>query len=421
MTNSTEQTPEERLNRLLVDTPITDTHNDFPYVVRIQLHNEIQGPDFDFHKLNTHTDINKLKKGRLGLQFFSCYIEVKSNDPYYQDFNLTSTVVRDTLEQIDVTKRLMQEYSEDFEFVNSSKEALSAYRTNKKIAVTLGVEGMHQVDTSLAVIRQYYDLGVRYITLTHNCDNPFATAASSVTGGLPDKGLSEYGVRGVLEMNRIGMMVDLSHVSYKTMLDVLDVTKAPVIFSHSSAYALTPHERNVRDDVLLRVKENRGVVQVNFFPAFITQTKEEDANGRSIATIDDAVDHIFHVASVAGWECVGFGSDFDGIQYVPEGLEDVTKYPDLIYKCMARGATDEQIQGLIGGNLLRVWNANEEVSKQMKLAKTPVVEKEWDGRKWTFSSYSKGLGNLYPGADQTETYKSNEWVAETGNPFGLKK
>lgn len=385
----TKPTSEERLDSILLNTPITDTHNDFPYILRSQLHNEFQSDkDFDFLKpLGCHTDLLKLRKGKVGLQFFSCFIECKDPDPLYQDFNKPNSAVRDTMEQIDVVRRLVAVYK-DLALCSDPETALNHYKSGK-ISIALGVEGLHQVDSSLAVLRLYHELGVRYITLTHNCDNPFATAASSVTGGLPDKGLSKFGKECILEMNRLGIMVDLAHVSLKTMHDALEVTKSPVIFSHSSCYSLTPHKRNVPDEVLLKVKANNGVVCINFFPLFIEQLE-------SGCTIDDAVDHIVHIIETIGWDHVGFGSDFDGIPEGPQGLEDVSKYPDLIYKVMERtNATDEQVAKMIGGNVLRVWKANEEVAKSLDL---PPCESNWSGRIWGFKEYLRELRELFPGS-----------------------
>ena len=387
---------EERFNELVKKFPILDTHNDFPYNLRVQLHYEFESTkEFNFDSLLTsQTDLVRMREGKIGVQFFSCWIECKEDDMYYQDFNKPNSVVRDTLEQIDVVKRLVDEYSHSFKFVHTADEALKSFRDSetKKISITLGVEGLHQVDLSLAVVRQYYALGVRYITLTHNCDNPFATAASSVTGGLPDKGLSDYGRDCVKEMNRLGMMVDLSHVSHKTMLDVLEVTQAPVIFSHSSVYSLTKHERNVRDDVLKLVKDNGGVVCINFLPIFLQQP------GHDEVTVEDAVDHIKHVVNLIGWDHVGFGSDFDGIPKGPVGLEDVSKYPNLIKKVWeATGATEEDIVKMMGMNVLRVWKECEIVSERMK-NKIKPVESNWDQREWIFYEYCREFPELFPGA-----------------------
>lgn len=387
---------DERFDKLVQKFPIVDTHNDFPYNLRVQLHNEFSTTEkFNFDSLLTsHTDLVRMRKGKIGIQFFSCWIECKNEDMYYQDFDQPNNIVRDTLEQIDVVQRLVDEYSHSFKFVYTADEALKSFRESnaQKISITLGVEGLHQVDLSLAIVRQYYKLGVRYITLTHNCDNPFATSASSVTGGLPDKGLTSYGRDCVREMNRLGMMVDLSHVSYKTMIDVLEVTQAPVLFSHSSVYALTNHNRNVRDDVLKLVKKNGGVVCINFLPLFLKQKGREDV------TIDDAVDHIKHIVDLIGWDHVGFGSDFDGIPQGPVGLEDVSKYPELVKRVWkATSATEEDIVKMMGLNVVRVWKECELVSERLK-SKIKPVESNWDQRKWIFYEYCREFPELFPGA-----------------------
>lgn len=391
----TKQSPAQRFLHIAKSAPIVDTHNDFPYLVRTQLHYETENDtDFTFKQgLTCHTDLAKLHKGGVGVQFFSCFIECKDDDPLYQDFNKPTTVVRDTMEQIDSVRRLAAMFPDDLCYVANSQEALDAFEKHGKLALTMGVEGLHQVDTSLGVLRQYFDLGVRYITLTHNCDNPFATAALSVSGGLPDRGLTEYGKKCVAEMNRLGMMVDLSHVSVQTMHDALEVTKLPVMFSHSSAYAVTPHLRNVPDDVLWKVKRNRGVVCVNFFPAFIYTTPDKKA------TIDDAVTHILHIAHLIGWEHVGLGSDFDGIPEGPQGLEDVSKYPDLIQKVMENSdATDEQIAMLMGGNVMRVWQENEVVARELQGKNAKPVDDNWPARRWEFFDYVKAFPEVYPGS-----------------------
>lgn len=207
--------------------------------------------------------------------------------------------MRDTLEQADVAKRLFAEYS-DLQYCETAECARRAFKSGK-IPSMLGAEGLHQVGSSIAVIRQLYELGVRYITVTHNCDNAFATAASTVTETGKDSGLSDFGRAAVMEMNRLGMMVDLSHTSHRTMRDVLALTKAPVIFSHSGCYTIGKSLRNVPDDVLRMLKQNGGLIMVFFAKKFIRPDNPDKAS------LDDVVDHIFHAASVAGWDHVGIG------------------------------------------------------------------------------------------------------------------
>lgn len=222
--------------------------------------------------------------------------------------------MRDTLEQIDVAKRFIAESPEVFTYCETPSCARAAFR-NGRIASMLGIEGGHQLGGSIAAVRQAYDLGVRYITTTHNCDNAWATSASTVARGNPDKGLTSLGAAYVREMNRLGMMIDLSHVSHQTMRDVLSITQTPVIFSHSGAYSVTPHLRNVPDDVLRSIRRNGGIVMAVFVNRFLNM---EDPGA---VTIHDVVDHIWHLAQIAGWEHVGIGSDFSGTPFTPSGLE----------------------------------------------------------------------------------------------------
>lgn len=400
---------QDRFVSLCQKIPIVDTHNDFPYLLRVQLHNELHcdGDKFDFgSSLTSHTDLLKLRKGRVGLQFFSCFVECKDDDYLYDDFNRPNSAVRDTLEQIDVVQRLVSEYSSGLRLIYTAKEALEIFKQGhgRQICITLGVEGLHQCDLSLAVIRQYYRLGVRYITLTHNCDNPFATAASSIAAGKPDGGLSSFGRICINEMNSLGMIVDLSHASHKTMVDTLKVTRAPVIFSHSSVYTLKNHERNVRDDVLQVLKINGGVICINFFPAFLQKENEGQA------TIDDAVAHIKYVVDFIGWDHVCLGSDFDGIPSGPIGLEDVSKYPNLIKQVWeATGGTETDVAKLMGLNVIRVWNECEDVAKKWNLDDA-LAESNWSERRWEFFEYCKEFPEIYPGSftAQHNIYKNTQ-------------
>ena len=406
----------KRFESLSQKVPVVDTHNDFPYLLRVQLHNELNcdGGNFKFDSLLTcHTDLIRLRRGKVGIQFFSCFIECKDDNYLYDDFNKANSAVRDTLEQIDVVQRLVDKYPQRLKFVYTAEEALQNFECTKgeKIAITLGVEGLHQCDLSLAVVRQYYQLGVRYITLTHNCDNPFATAASSVAAGKCDHGLTTYGLDCVKEMNRLGMIVDLSHVSHQTMLDTLHAVHAPVIFSHSSVYTLTNHERNVRDDVLQLLKVNGGVICINFFPAFLQKP------GSGQTTIHDAVDHIRYVVDTIGWDHVGLGSDFDGIPQGPVGLEDVSKYPDLIKLVWEKtGATEEDIAKLMGLNVIRVWKQCEVVAKTLR-QDTPPIESNWPERNWDFFEYCKDFPEIYPGSFKVKHnfYKNTQLLDNSRN------
>lgn len=223
----------------------------------------------------------------------------------------------------------------------------------------MGIEGLHQIGNSASILRMYYSLGVRYATLTHTCDNAYADSEES------DKplnnGLSDAGVKMVKEMNRLGMIVDLSHTSFSTQRDVLKISKAPVVFSHSNAYSVCNHTRNVPDNVLDMVKLNRGVVMVTFYPAFLTH------NGVN-ASLDSVVEHIIYIGERIGYKHVGIGSDFDGMAEGPKGLEDVSKYPDLIAELQKRGISRLDIMGIMGGNLLSVLKRVEEVAVEMEFA-----------------------------------------------------
>ncbi|KAI1653384.1 membrane dipeptidase-domain-containing protein [Daldinia decipiens] len=363
----------ERTRRVLKTTPLIDGHNDLPWQLRIELHNRIYDGRVDLNRrLLGHTDLQRMRTGMVGGQFWSVYVHC---DVHQQHFEDPSWIVRDTLEQIDVTRRFIDEHPQDLQHCDTAACARKAFKSGR-ISSMIGIEGGHQVGGSIASIRQMYNLGARYITLTHNCDNSFATSASTVAAGGSDDGLSKLGYEAIKEMNRLGMIVDLSHVSHQTMRDVLSVARAPVIFSHSGAYSITPHLRNVPDDVLRTVKRNGGIIMAVFVNRFL-KMKDPDQ-----ATIHDVVDHIFHIAEVCGWDCVGVGSDFSGTPYVPIGLEDVSKFPDLVQILMERGATDEQIRLFVGENILRVWSSIEQRAREIQATGEKPVEEEYEEREW---------------------------------------
>ncbi len=364
---------------------LIDGHNDLPYALR-----EKDGPTFrniDLTKPQPklHTDIDRLKKGNVGAQFWSAWVPV--------DTIKKGTAVRMTLEQIDVIHEMVRRYPHAFEMA-SGTEDIRRIRKAGKVASLIGVEGGHSIDNSLGVLRDYYRLGVRYMTLTHSESLDWADSATDAPKA---NGLSPFGEQVVLEMNRLGMMVDLSHVSPECMKAALKVTKAPVIFSHSSARGIADHPRNVPDDVLELVKANNGVVMVNFYSGFIvpegaramrrmfevnrelkkkfaddeTQykealrawVKENDYPAGSVQTI---ADHIDHIVKVAGIDHVGIGSDFDGITKVPHQMEDVSCYPMLTQELLNRKYTKEQIHKVLGENLMRVFADAEKVSRTMQ-------------------------------------------------------
>ncbi|TDZ17466.1 putative dipeptidase [Colletotrichum orbiculare MAFF 240422] len=343
-----------RTRRVLRTTPLIDGHNDLPWQLRLELHNRIYNGRVDLgKKLLGHTDLQRMRQGMVGGQFWSV----------------------DILEQIDVTRRFIGEHPQHLQYCDTAGCARRAFKSGR-ISSMVGIEGGHQVGSSIASIRQMYNLGARYITLTHNCDNAFGTSVSTVAAGGADGGLFALGFEAVKEMNRSGMMVDLSHVSHQTMRDVLGVARAPVIFSHSGAYGVEPHLRHVPGDVLRSVKRNGGVVMAVFVNRFLDMKNPDEA------TIHDVADHIFRIAEVCGWECVGIGSDFSGTPYVPIGLEDVSKFPDLIQLVMERGATDEQVRLLAGENILRVWESVERRAGEIQATGEKPVEAEYEGRQW---------------------------------------
>nr|CAH7713258.1 unnamed protein product [Callosobruchus chinensis] len=296
---------EQVVKKLLKDTPLIDGHNDLPWNLRKFVHNRLSGLNLSASKWS-HTDIPRLKAGLLGAQFWSAYVPCKAQH---------LDAVQVTLEQIDVIKRLVS-----IHYIYIYCDDIRRVHKEGRIASLIGVEGGHALGNSLAVLRTFYNLGAsvtlvdRYLTITHSCDTPWATGQDSKT----DDGLSEFGRSVVKEMNRLGMIVDLSHTSVNTAKQALNVSSAPVIFSHSSAYSLCNTSRNVPDDVLRLIAHNGGVIMVNFYTYHVTCNKT--------ATIQDVINHINHIRSVAGISHVGIGAGYDGINMTPSGLEDVSRY-----------------------------------------------------------------------------------------------
>lgn len=337
-----------RALQLMSETPLIDGHNDLPWQLLSQFNNQLNKVDLNT-LANTHTNIPKIKDGRLGAQFWAAYVPC---DTQYKD------AVRQTLEQIDVIHRMCQKYPEIFMFATSSQDILDAFKMNKTASL-IGVEGGHSLDSSLGTLRTMYQLGVRYLTLTHSCNTPWVDNWLVDTGSEPSehKGLSSFGKQVIAEMNRLGMLIDLAHVSEEVMNQVLTLSKAPVIFSHSSAYAVCPHKRNVPDDVLRRVNETKGIVMVNFYNDYVTCS--------NTASLSDVADHFDHIKKVAGAGIIGFGGDYDGVPRVPVGLEDVSKVPNLVAELLKRGWTDEEVKAALGNNLLRVMSEVEKVRDSM--------------------------------------------------------
>ncbi len=360
---------------------LIDGHNDLPFQYRWK--SDFSFRTFDIAKPQPllHTDIERLRKGGVGAQFWSAYVDAGSKH-----------AVKETLEQIDVIHRLVKAYPDSFEMAYTSADILRIRRAGR-IASLIGVEGGHSIDNSLGVLRTLHSLGARYMTLTHTDTLDWADSATDVA---KHRGLTVFGESVVLEMNRLGMLVDISHVSAETMHHALKISKAPVIASHSSAFALAAHPRNVPDDVLKEVAKNGGVVMVNFYSGFITQEgarllpemmktyrelkkrypKSEEFKTAYTAwkkehpmptgSIHDVVDHIEHIAKVAGIDHVGIGSDFDGISTVPRQLEDVASYPLITQELLNRGHAREAIHKILGGNALRVMQQAEAVARKWK-------------------------------------------------------
>lgn len=348
----------ERLRRardILDEVPLIDGHNDLVMNIRSKLYNRLDQFPFDQNLTeiepwasspNCHTDLPRIRHGKLGGQFWSAFVGCSSQ--YKNALTMT-------LEQIDVIHRLVERYPDDLAWVDTADGILEAHAAGK-VASMIGVEGGHSMDSSLGTLRIFYNVGVRYMTLTHSCNTPWAdNSQAEVDGnsGIEFDGLTEWGELVVKEMNRLGMFVDISHVAQQTMHDVLDVTRAPVIASHSDARALNDVPRDVPDDVLVKIAENRGVVMVNFLPYFLT--------GTSTATLYDVIDHINHIRDVAGVEHVGIGSDYEGITETPEGLEDVSQYPNLFAELMLDpNWSDDDLKLLAGMNLVRAFKEMEQ-------------------------------------------------------------
>lgn len=389
---------QHRVEQVLLRVPLIDGHNDLPWEIRERFKSDLAAVDlrsdtallpFPAGDSPLMTDIPRLRAGLVGGQFWSVWIpsDMKGFE-----------AVQTTLEQMDLVKRMAARYPADLEMAYTAADVRRIHRSHR-IASLIGIEGGHQINNSLAMLRQMYDAGARYMTLTHTLNTAWADSATDTPA---HHGLTPFGIDVVREMNRLGMLVDLSHVSPETMRAALGVSAAPVIFSHSSARALVDHPRNVPDDILRMVSVNGGVVMVNFSPGYVSEARNrwdadqaaemtrfnsppyvglyigqperakaalaawEAAHPRPVTTLAQVADHIDHIRQVAGVDHVGLGSDFDGIDDAPVGLGGVDRYPALLEELLRRGWTDSDIAKLAGENLLRVMAANEQVAARLR-------------------------------------------------------
>jgi membrane dipeptidase len=324
-----------------------DGHNDLPWQLRKLAGGSFDALDIALPQPKLHTDIPRLRAGGLKAQFWSVYVPAETAQ--------TGDALLKTLEQIDIVHAMLKRYPDVFEQARTADEVVRIARAGR-IASMLGVEGGYSIEGSLPILKKFHDLGVRYMTLTHTKTIPWADSA---TDEPKHGGLTEFGEEVIREMNRLGLLVDLSHVSPDTMRDALRVTTAPVIFSHSSTRALTDHPRNVPDDILKALPRNGGVVMINFFSAFIAPTAELARDKETRGTLAQVADHVEHAIRIAGIDHVGLGADYDGVTRLPVGLEDVSTYPALTTELLRRGYTRDQLHKLLGENILRVLRAAE--------------------------------------------------------------
>ncbi|XP_057317374.1 dipeptidase 1-like [Hydractinia symbiolongicarpus] len=352
-------TPRQRAYRVLENYPLVDGHNDLPWQIRTAYKNQL----CDVSTLGgCHTSIPKLRRGKVGAQFWAAFMLCDTQE---------KDAIRNVLEQMDLIKRITRQYSSTFDFVTTADGIVRAHRRGK-IASLIGVEGGHAIDSSMAVLRSLYDLGARYMTITHSCNTPWAdnwkadNTNPNITDPARSDGLSPFGKEVIKEMNRLGMMIDLAHVSHRTMEVVLKTTSSPIMFSHSSAFSVCNNNRNVRDDILLKVKQNGGVVMVNFYVGYVNCGE----NKTNETGIDNLLEHINYIKNFIGSEYVGLGSDYDGVPEVPIGLEDVSKFPEILVKLAEQGWTDYELRNLAGGNIIRVFKKVERISRWM-LGKQP--------------------------------------------------
>ena len=393
-TSAFAESDEDRVASVLRETPLIDGHNDIPWAIRNRVNNQLDhidlSADLTLLENPTHTDIPRLRRGQVGGQFWSVYVPIR-------EYGGTAVQVQQVIEQIDMVHRMVERYADTFELAYTAAD-IKRIHASGKIASLIGMEGGHAINDSLAVLRRMYQLGARYMTLTHSKGLRWADSA---TDDVRHNGLTSFGKTVVGEMNRLGMLVDLSHVSPKTMRDAIEVSAAPIIFSHSSAYEVVPHDRNVPDDILRLVDRNNGVVMVTFFPSYVSeatrlhgvkanaerdrlkaelpeaQTNEKlqawrEANPVPRPTLAQVADHIDHIRSVAGIDHIGLGGDYDGMPPGPIGLEDVSTYPALLIELLKRGYSDSDIAKVAGLNILRVMQDVESAAAHIRTVRAPA-------------------------------------------------
>ncbi|WP_043468440.1 dipeptidase [Kitasatospora sp. MBT66] len=375
----------ERARAVLRTAPVVDGHNDLPWAMREQVGYDLDALDLAADQsARLHTDLVRLTAGGVGAQFWSVYVPSRLAGDH---------AVSATLEQIDFVHALVDRFPERLRLALTADD-LEAARAEGRIASLIGAEGGHSIDCSLATLRALYALGVRYMTLTHNDNTPWADSATDKPAA---GGLTAFGEEVVREMNRLGMLVDLSHVSADTMRDALRVSEAPVLFSHSSSRAVCAHPRNVPDDVLARLADNGGVAMATFVPKFILpaaiewtaaadenmrahgfdhldttpagmacQRAYEEANPRPVATVTTVADHLDHMREVAGVDHIGIGGDFDGTAFLPDGLDDVAGYPNLIAELLRRGWSETDLSKLTWHNAVRVLRDAESAAARLR-------------------------------------------------------
>lgn len=402
-----------RVAKVLSATPLIDGHNDLPWELRERFSSKLGRVDLakDTSALAyadgpaLMTDIPRLRAGQVGGEFWSVWIPASTKGP---------EAVQMTLEQIDLVRRMAAKYPAVFEMAYTADDIVRIHKAGR-IACLIGIEGGHQINASLAVLRQMYALGARYMTLTHTENTPWADSA---TENPEHHGLTPFGKAVVGEMNRLGMLVDLSHVSAETMRAALSVAKAPVIFSHSGARAIVDHPRDVPDDVLRLVAANHGVVMANFYPGYVSEARArwdadkaaEEArfnappyaglyigqperakaalaawvatHPKPVVTVADVADHIDHIRRIAGVDAVGLGSDFDGVPDTPTGLDGVDKFPSVLIELARRGWSDEDLAKVAGGNIVRVMREAEAIARRLQASEEPsdLTLSELDGQ-----------------------------------------